>query len=222
MKRAFSYIRLSSAEQRKGDSFRRQMEKVREYAEQNGLLLDESLSFQDLGQSAYHGDHVEVGKLGEFLQAVDEGLVSEGDYLLIESLDRLSRQKIGAASELLRDICNKGVNVVSLKDGRIYSKESMDDPLSVIMATVIFMRANEESEMKADRVGKAWARKRENIREKPLTSKVPGWIRYDKEEGKLRLIENRTKIVQQIFDDYLKGMSQQGIATKLNDEKVST
>lgn len=222
MKRAFSYIRFSSAEQRKGDSYRRQMEKARAYAEQHDLLLDESLSFQDLGKSAFRGTHAEVGKLGEFLQAIEEGLVAEGDYLLIESLDRLSRQKIDYAYDLLRSICRLGIHVVTFSDGKIYTKESLNDPISMLTAIILFMRSNEESETKSKRVGDAWANKRKNIANKPLTAKVPGWIRYDKEAGKLCLIEDRTKIVMQIFDDYLKGISQQGIATKLNNAEVPT
>ena len=53
---AYSYIRFSSGEQRKGDSLRRQTEDTA-WCERNGMALDESLSCLDAGRSAYHGRH---------------------------------------------------------------------------------------------------------------------------------------------------------------------
>jgi DNA invertase Pin-like site-specific DNA recombinase len=51
--KAYSYLRFSTPEQMKGDSFRRQTELTRQYAEENGLELDDSLSFYDLGVSPF-------------------------------------------------------------------------------------------------------------------------------------------------------------------------
>jgi DNA invertase Pin-like site-specific DNA recombinase len=47
MPRAYSYIRFSTPEQSKGDSLRRQLEKSKKYAEENGLILDSSLMSAD-------------------------------------------------------------------------------------------------------------------------------------------------------------------------------
>lgn len=55
--------------------------------------------------------------LGDFLTAIEKGLVKAGDTLLIESLDR--------ASELLRNILRSGVDVVTLSDGEHYTSESL-------------------------------------------------------------------------------------------------
>ncbi|MEB0161137.1 recombinase family protein, partial [Pseudomonas sp. AH2 (2023)] len=46
---AISYLRFSTAEQRKGDSLRRQVEATDRWCERNGVRLDESLSIRDLG-----------------------------------------------------------------------------------------------------------------------------------------------------------------------------
>jgi DNA invertase Pin-like site-specific DNA recombinase len=81
---------MSSAEQVKGDSLRRQLERSRLYAEKHGLALDESL--QDLGVSAYRGTNRIKGALFGFLKLVRAGRVPRGSYLLIENLDRLSRE----------------------------------------------------------------------------------------------------------------------------------
>jgi hypothetical protein len=46
---AYSYLRLSTPKQNKGDSVRRQLELAQKYAEQNNLILDETLQLFDLG-----------------------------------------------------------------------------------------------------------------------------------------------------------------------------
>ena len=52
---AYSYVRFSTPEQARGESFRRQIEAARAYAAKNGLVLDES--FRDEGVSAFKGKH---------------------------------------------------------------------------------------------------------------------------------------------------------------------
>ncbi|RIG13984.1 recombinase family protein, partial [Shigella dysenteriae] len=92
MRRAISYIRFSSERQLRGDSVRRQSKLVSDWLDKNPeFYLDSSLSFKDLGKSAFSGKHLKGG-LGDFLTAIEKGLVKAGDTLLIESLDRLSRQ----------------------------------------------------------------------------------------------------------------------------------
>jgi DNA invertase Pin-like site-specific DNA recombinase len=49
--KAYSYVRFSSPEQMKGDSWRRQSERARAYALEHGLDLVEG-SYEDLGISA--------------------------------------------------------------------------------------------------------------------------------------------------------------------------
>ncbi|MDZ8759649.1 recombinase family protein [Escherichia coli] len=92
MKRVISYIRFSSEKQAKGDSLRRQSKMVTDWLKAHPeYYLDQDLSFRDLGVSGFTGKHLKGG-LGDFLTAIEKGLVKAGDTLLIESLDRLSRQ----------------------------------------------------------------------------------------------------------------------------------
>ena len=53
MPKAYSYIRMSTQKQLKGDSLKRQLDLSKEYAEQHNLELDESIS--DIGISAFKG-----------------------------------------------------------------------------------------------------------------------------------------------------------------------
>lgn len=88
---AISYARFSSARQVEGNSLRRQIENAEKYAAENGLIIDRSLSFTDLGISAYDRSNISKGALGLFLRAVEDGKVPIGATLIIESFDRLSR-----------------------------------------------------------------------------------------------------------------------------------
>src|SRR4051812_26198562 len=90
---AYSYVRMSSAAQLKGHSLRRQMELSQKYAEEHGLELLDGNRLHDLGISAFRGANVASGALGQFLAAVKDGKVPEGSFLLVESLDRISRQQ---------------------------------------------------------------------------------------------------------------------------------
>src|SRR5690606_6486333 len=88
---AYSYIRFSTSEQSKGDSLRRQIKLSEDYAVQNNLELDKSLNLRDLGVSAFKGDNKDKGALSHFLKLVKEKKIQKGAFLIVESLDRLSR-----------------------------------------------------------------------------------------------------------------------------------
>src|SRR5580692_6586567 len=118
---AYSYLRFSTADQASGDSHRRQMAMAEKYAAEHRLKLDRSLSFRDLGVSAYRGQNAKEGALRGFLEAIEHNLVPPGSYLLIESLDRLSRERILAAQSLFMMIIQAGVVIVTLADQRSYS-----------------------------------------------------------------------------------------------------
>jgi DNA invertase Pin-like site-specific DNA recombinase len=179
--RAFSYLRFSTPEQMKGDSLRRQTELARRYADQHGLMLDEDLTFQDLGVSAYRGKNAEAGKLAYFLEAVRSGLVPRGAYLLVESLDRISRQAARRALRVLEEIVDEGITLVTLNDGKAYTEASLnDDPVSLLMALLTFIRANEESATKSRRLKEAWKQKRKAAADRPLTARAPAWLRLNR------------------------------------------
>ena len=92
--KAYSYLRFSTADQAKGDSYRRQIALAEDYAKAKSLELDKSLTFQDLGVSAFTGKNRKKGALRAFLDAVEEEIISAGSFLLVESLDRVSREAI--------------------------------------------------------------------------------------------------------------------------------
>jgi len=92
--KAYSYLRMSTDIQLKGHSRRRQLDASKAYAEAEGLELADDAQLEDIGISAFRGANVRDGALGRFLAAVKAGSVERGSYLLVESLDRLSREEI--------------------------------------------------------------------------------------------------------------------------------
>jgi DNA invertase Pin-like site-specific DNA recombinase len=189
--RAYSYLRFSTPEQQRGDSFRRQSESAQRYADQHDLDLDQDLTFQDLGVSAFRGRNVVEGSLGAFLKAVDEGRVSRGSYLLVESLDRLSRDRLMAALALFQSLLERGITVVTLADSKVFTTDSLNDLPDLMWFLMIASRAHEESVTKSHRGKAFWKAKRLKAAEDgtPLTSIVPAWLRLDPKTGDLEVIE---------------------------------
>lgn len=219
--KAYSYLRFSTPEQARGDSFRRQTKMAEEYAARNGLALDDTLSLQDLGVSAYHGSNSERGMLGYFREAIGSGEVPQGSVLLVESLDRISRQSPRRALRVLEDIVEQGVSVVTLIDGRVYTQENLDsDPFGLMASIMMFMRAHEESATKSRRLKEAWGAKRAKAGERAMTSIMPAWLRLDPETQQAQLIPERQKVIEQIFNDTLNGHGQHLIANRLNEAGV--
>ncbi|WP_257968322.1 recombinase family protein, partial [Vibrio parahaemolyticus] len=105
-------------------------------------------TYQDLGKSAYKGEHLE-NELGLFLAAVKNRTVAEGSILVVYSLDRLSRLEIGHAKQTYYDLTNNGVSVYAVVDNHLYRAHNAADD---IIATITFERAHNESEIKSRRV----------------------------------------------------------------------
>src|SRR5262249_23759913 len=129
MPTAYSYLRFSTPEQRAGDSTRRQTEASQAYAAAHGLTLDTELTFEDLGVSAFRGKNAQDGALSAFIEAAEAGRIKKGSYLLVENLDRLSRQAPRAALRQLERIVECGVTVVTLQDNRKYTAEGLNESL---------------------------------------------------------------------------------------------
>ncbi len=217
---AFSYLRFSSPEQAKGDSIRRQTEATAEWCQRNGAQLDTALSLRDEGVSAFRGknrENPDVHGLAMFLAAVKSGRVPSGSFLILENLDRLTRENIVPAVNLFTGLLMAGIQIVQLHPHEHVFTAGADMTM-VMLALVELSRGNSESRMKSVRVGSAWANKKQNASNKVLTRRVPGWIRYN--EGSLELDEPAAEIIRRIFNLARDGFGVAAIAKQLNAERV--
>jgi DNA invertase Pin-like site-specific DNA recombinase len=218
--RAYSYLRMSTDVQLKGDSRRRQLEASKAYSEKHELELADDAQLEDIGISAFKGANVSDGALGQFLAAVKAGTVERGSYLLVESLDRLTREKILRAQALFLSIIDSGIILVTLGDGRVYRAETTN-AVDLITSLVIMERAHEESKTKSMRVGAAWKNKRVKAAEgQPMTARCPAWLRLSPDRRSYGPIPERVEIVRQIFSDTAAGLGMFSIATRLNKAGV--
>ena len=221
MPRCYSYIRFSTPEQALGDSLRRQTEMSEKYAQEHGLIIDKSLNLFDKGLSGYTGENRKKGALAVFLKAVEKKIVPPGSYLLVESLDRLSRDTLSQQMTLFMELINAGIVMVTLKDNQIYSKGTIDSDISRLMLSlVIMMRSHEESAMKAHRLRQVWKAKRDKIGKEKLTSTCPHWLKLNPERTAYVEIPDRVKIVRRIYDMSLEGHGIEPIARTLNEEGI--
>lgn len=222
--KAYSYIRFSSAKQAKGDSLRRQLEATQAFAQEHDLELDEELTLKDLGLSAYKGEHLgENGALGQFIRAVKEGLVPSGSYLIVESLDRLSRQKVTAALSMFLAILEKGIVLVTLADRQIYSSASIDENYTqLIISLSIMARSHEESKIKANRVHQAYNNKKQLARDgvKKLSKNGPTWCDWNDETKDFELNPEKAAVLRRLFDLAIRDYGVWDITKIMNDEGV--
>lgn len=212
---------MSTPEQMKGDSLRRQLAKTRRYAEDQHLDLIES--FDDLGVSAFRGSNAELGALATFKKLVEDGDIEPGSYLIVESMDRLSRQRVMDAFLQLADIVRRGIHLVTLDDGQTYSEKTLDsEPFKLFIALGAMARAHEESRRKSGLLSDAWTGKREKLRSegKLLTSVVPAWLKANREKNEIVPIPERVKVVNEIFTLARDGYGFFSIAKSLNARRL--
>lgn len=148
----YSYSRFSNIRQEKGRSLARQKKFIDEVSAKFNLKINKDLVMTDRGLSAFHGHHKTKGALGVFLAAVEKQLIKPGSVLIVESLDRLSREQPYIAQATLASLVNADIVVVTAADEKIYSKETMaKDPLGTMILSVLEMvRAHKESLRKTE------------------------------------------------------------------------
>lgn len=215
---------MSSETQLKGDSLRRQLEASETYAKDHNLELVDSINgvaLKDIGVSAFKGKNVKQGVLSIFLEALKNGEIEPNSVLLIESLDRLSREKLTEALPHFLGIINNDIEIVTLIDNQKYTKEIIDkNVFSLYVSLASMQRANEESETKSKRIKAAWENKRKRITSKVLTKTSPAWVQYSDKHNSFQLIEEKTTVVRKIFDMCINTGGLYTITRHLNEIKT--
>ncbi|MGK7866122.1 recombinase family protein [Falsiroseomonas sp. E2-1-a20] len=200
---------------------RRQTSRAEEYARRTGLELDTGL--RDLGVSGYSGEHRRKGALGRFLAAVEAGEVPPGSVLVIEALDRLTREDVLDGLTLVTGLLNAGIGIVTLEDEHSYSREAMrSNPWMIYVLVGKMQQANHDSARKSERVRAGWeAKKRAAAANRtPLSMMCPAWLRLI--DGKYEEIPQRAATVQRIFRETAAGDGKDKIVRRLNEERIPT
>lgn len=209
-----AYARFSSAAQAEGTSLERQFDFADAYAAKHGWTITERLS--DEGRSAFKAKHkTETAALGKFLRDLDHGRYGEGDILLVEALDRLSREEPLDALANVTRITSAGVRVeiinanLSLKRGQYEANIA-----SLVQLLVGAAQAHGESKRKSELLTKTW---RENRKKGVVRTHHPHWMDRNR-----ALIPDRVETVRMIFDLADRGFGRLKIAKELNAAGLKT
>lgn len=147
MTKVYSYSRWSSARQGAGSTLERQEELAISFAERNNFEL--VTNYRDEGLSAFRGSNAEHGALFDFKEACKQGKIPKESWLVVESLDRITRSNLLIAQQLFLELMQY-VNIHTCIDGKDYRMGSEHHVVlgNLMYSLLIFARAHEESLVK--------------------------------------------------------------------------
>ena len=219
VQKAYSYIRFSTPEQIQGDSLRRQVDSSKAWCAENKVKLIEEM--QELGVSAFRGKHRMLGVLAKFLDLVRLDKIEKHSILIVENIDRLSREKVLEALKLYMELIMADISIVTLIDAQTHSRESIEkNPFVLQMAIASMARANEESELKSKRISETWKTKRSKIGEEKMTARCPTWLKLSEDRKRFEPVKENVRTVRKIFQMTLEGKGRNSICKTLNSEEV--
>lgn len=205
MKTAAAYIRVSTDMQTElsPDS---QLKTIKQYAENNGILLEERYIFSDDGISGRTAQ-----KRPEFMRMIKtaKSKPKPFDVILVWKFSRFARSREDSIlyKSMLRKI---GIDVVSV------SEPIGDDKTSVLIESLLEAMDEYYSLNLAEEVRRGM---KEKISRGGIVVAPP--IGYKVENGKYVPDENAA-LVRKIFDDFLSGKGTRKIAVELNDTGYTT
>jgi DNA invertase Pin-like site-specific DNA recombinase len=227
MPKAYAYSRYSNATQGDGDSLRRQLKACFDWATANDLELD--TTHRDTGVSGFTGVNRIKGALGSFLAKVETGEIEHGSFLLVDSLDRLSRESETVVLNMLSGLVMAGIKVVNVAENHVLGEGAeMVDYMRVLIHA---SRSHLESQEKSRKIGEAHEKTKRRAREEGHRwhKSGPRWLTgiVHNKDTKDRYVEfheiaDRVRIVRRIFDLIEAGLGTSAIATRFNEDNEPT
>ena len=220
MATVYSYIRFSSKIQEQGDSVRRQTSMGDAWMKRHPEhTLDTTLRLRDLGVSAFRGKNLnkDKGDLGKFIALAKDGKIPAGSILMLENLDRFSRQAPRKAYRLFCELVEAGVRVLTLNPEQLIDERNIDS-MEVVLPVIISMQLGfQESAKKAERQVAAWAGKRQKAMEdgKPMTRRCRAWVSWDDKAGAWVIQPGARETIEYIFRRTTEGVGKQRLLAEL-------
>ncbi len=222
MAKVYSYIRFSSKKQEQGDSVRRQVAMGAAWMKRHPKhTLDTTLRLRDLGVSAFRGKNLDKdkGDLGKFIQLARDGRIAPGSILMVENLDRFSRQPTRKAYRVFCELVEAGVSVLTLDPEQMIDESNIDN-MEVVLPVIIKMQLGyEESNKKSGRIAQQWeARRQRAMKDKtPMGNRCPSWLRWDDKAGKWIEKPGAKKTIAYIFKRTCEGIGQRVLVVEMRE-----
>jgi hypothetical protein len=225
---AFDYKRFSDPSQAEGDSTRRQESLSDAWSERTGIPIDATLKDEGVSGMDPKRRTDERYGLACFLKVVQAGRVQPGDYLLLENLDRLSREEEVPATHLLTSILIAGIKVVQLAPYEL-ELTAKSDVFTIFRAVLELSRGHGESARKCQLIGASYAHNRTaaSLETESYQGMIPLWLERvgDAPRAKartIRLVPERVEVVRLIYRLAAQGWGYARIVARLNDERIPT
>lgn len=201
--KCYIYTRVSTSMQVDGYSLDAQREKLRRYAEYEGMTISAEYSDEGFSGKNIQG-RLEFQRMLNDIQNGKDGI----EYVLVFKLSRFGRNAADVLNslQLMQDF---GVNLICVEDGIDSSKESGKLMISVLSAVAEIERENIRTQTMAGREQKA--------REGKWNGGFAPYG-YRLENGQLFIADDEVEIIKTIFDRYIHtndGIN--GVAKYLND-----
>ncbi|GAA0275520.1 hypothetical protein GCM10008965_48810 [Methylorubrum aminovorans] len=225
-RQAVSYARFSHRKQAAGSTIERQEELLAAYLQDHPdiTLLEQ---FSDKGVSGFRGRHAKDGALGRLLGDIQQGKLPTPLVLIIESVDRLSREPMMDAWDRFNTLLKAGVTVAVCDMRLEIDRDALSKQSWKLHSLINAMeRAHGESVRKSDLITAAW---RKNIKDAYARKTAikgyvgPPWVTFDEETQRYVITEANhltVQTVRRIFEWAADGVTAHGIAKRLNEQKV--
>lgn len=217
MRKCFLYSRVSSDAQISGDGLVRQEDKLKQYLLQNAERLNLStIDYEilvDSGISGWKDSNMgDTAALGQLFMRVESDEIDDS-VLIVESLDRFSRENPFRVAGYISKLAEHGIDIIDVENNLVIGPSN---PWSSTISSIIANRAHEESTLKSKRIKAAWDSRRKKAKESGqyMIKNTPFWI--DVLDDKY-VVNANASIVREIFDLYLQGYGSFTIAKKMNE-----
>ena len=231
-KLAYSYRRFSSRQQSDGSSLARQLEMAQEVCAANGWQLvdlppDEGVSAYKVVKDERLAANMHKGNLAKFLERVQAGQIKRGSVLIIEKLDRFSRNYYDIVFPVWLSVLQSGIEIYSCVSRTHYTLDTIRrNPMLAGMALIEMANANDYSAGMANRVCKAFSlRLAEAAKGKAMNlgNWRPRWVSFHGNKGQPGefTLNAHADTVRRIVREYTAGASMCAIARGLLQDKVA-
>jgi hypothetical protein len=233
VKLAYSYRRYSSQNQTDGSSLERQLELAQSVCNEREWKLvdlppDAGVSAYSVSDGQQMAANFHKGTLGAFVKKVKRGEIAKGSVLILERLDRFSRNYFDIVFPVWLELLQSGLEIFSCVTRTHYTLQTIrDNPMLAGMALMELANANEYSRGMGKRIANAFDIRISLCKQGQkmnLGGWVPKWFDFigeAKKAGEYRP-NKHFPTIQRICNEYIAGRSMYQIARGLIADDTPT